>query len=102
MSLPAPARKTAARHIFHALGALRGETGFPQADVENDFLRARQRQVAARLANWLRRCPDSASRLVPLHEVVSALGYRGERQLALETLPRDTPGHPHDGPREFD
>jgi hypothetical protein len=102
MSPSAPARKTAARRIFRALGALRGETGFPRADVENDFLRARQRQVAARLANWLRRCPDSASRLVPLHEVVSALGNRGERQLGLQTIRLDTIVGTLDARSEFD
>jgi hypothetical protein len=41
---------------FRALGtALRAGAGFPRADVENDFLRARQRQVASRLVNWVRR-----------------------------------------------
>ena len=30
------------------------DTGFPRADVENDFLRARRRQVLATLAHRLR------------------------------------------------
>ena len=40
------------------------DTGFPRADVENDFLRARRRQALARLAQWLRRGPDAANLLV--------------------------------------
>ena|SRR5437773_1813804 len=102
MSPPAPARMTPARRISHALGTLRGETGFPRADVENDFLRARRRQVAARLGNWLRHRPDSASRLVPLHEVVSTLGNRGEQQLGLQTIRLDTIVGTLDARSEFD
>jgi hypothetical protein len=102
MSSLAPARKTPRRRIFRALGTLRGETGFPRADVENDFLRARQRQVAARLGNWLRRCPACASRLVPLSEVVTALGNRGQRQLGLQTIRLDTIVGTLDARREFD
>src|ERR1022692_1717321 len=89
MFSPAPAREAPARRVFHALGTmLRGETGFPQADVENDFLRARRRQVADRLAYWVRRRPGSASRLVPLDEVVGALGRRGERPGGPRSWPR--------------
>jgi hypothetical protein len=84
MFSPAPARAAPARRAFRALGtALRGETGFPRADVEDDFLRARRRQAAARLANWLRRRP---SLLVPLDEVAGALGRRGERRLGLQPV----------------
>jgi hypothetical protein len=87
MFSPAPAREAPARRVSHALGTmLRGETGFPQADVENDFLRARRRQVADRLAYSVRRRPGSASRLVPLDQVVDALGRRGERPLGLQAI----------------
>ena len=46
------------------------DTGFPRADVENDFLRARRRQSLARLAHWLRREPDDVNLILPLDEVV--------------------------------
>jgi hypothetical protein len=82
------ARQALAHRIFGVLGiALRGgQTGFPQADVDNDFLRARRRQVTARLINWVRRRPASACRLVPLEEVTGPLGRRGERRLGLQPI----------------
>ena len=81
---------------------LRGETGFPQADVENDFLRARRRQVADRLAHSVHRRPGRASRLVPLDEVVGALGRRGERPLGLQAIRLATIVGTLDARREFD
>jgi len=50
------------------------ETGFPRADVENDFVRARRRQILARLAYRLHREPDDVSLILPFDDVVSALG----------------------------
>jgi len=69
-----------------------GGTGFLRADAENDFLRARRRQVVARLAHRLRREPDGANRLLPLDEVVGVLGRRGERRLGLRTIRLDCRG----------
>ena len=66
------------------------DTGFPRADVENDFLRARRRQVLARLAQRLRRGPDDVNLILPFDEVVAALGMRGERRLGLQTIRLDT------------
>ena len=63
------------------------DTGFPLADVENDFLRARRHQAASRLANWIRHRPDSAGRLLPLTEVAGLLGTHSERPLGLQTIP---------------
>jgi hypothetical protein len=95
-----------ARHVLHVLGALgaalHGQTGFPQSDVEDDFLRARRRQAAARLAARLRRQPDSASRLLPLSEVTGALGHRGERRLGLQSIPLATIVGTLDARRDFD
>jgi hypothetical protein len=103
MFSPTPAREAPARRVFHALGTvLRGETGFPQADVENDFLRARRRQVADRLAYSVRRRPGSASRLLPLDEVVGALGRRGERRLGLQAIRLATIVGTLDPRRDFD
>jgi hypothetical protein len=66
------------------------DTGFPQADVENDFLRARRHQVLATLAHRLPGRPHDRDRLLRLDEVTGALGWRGERQLGLQTIPLDT------------
>jgi hypothetical protein len=78
------------------------DTGFPRADVENDFLRARRRQVLARLAQRLRRAPDDVNVILPLDEVVTALGMRGERQLGLQTIRLDTIVGTVDSSRDFD
>ena len=51
---------------------MRRDTGFPVADAESDFLRARRRQVMSRLAAWLRREPDDVNIMLPFHEVVEA------------------------------
>jgi hypothetical protein len=84
----ATALQALAHRTFGVLGAaLRGgQTGFPQADVDDDFLRARRRQVTARLVNWVRRRPASACRLVQLDEVTGTLGRRGERRLGLQPI----------------
>lgn len=63
------------------------ETGFPRADVENDFLRARRRQVLARMVNRLRREPDDVNVVLPFDEVIAALGLRSERDLGLRSIP---------------
>jgi hypothetical protein len=78
------------------------DTGFPAADVENDFQRARRRQVLARLAHRLRREPDDVNMILPFDEVVSALGRRGERRLGLQTIPLDTIVGTVDSTRDFD
>ncbi len=66
------------------------DTGFPRADVENDFLRARRQQVLATLTHRLRRRPHDSDRILPLDEVLGALGRRGERHLGLQTIRLDT------------
>jgi hypothetical protein len=78
------------------------DTGFPRADVENDFLRARRRQTLARLAHWLRREPDDVNLILPLDEVVEALGMRGEHRLGLQTIRLDTIVGTVDSARDFD
>jgi hypothetical protein len=101
MPSPAPARH--ALHVLGTLGtALHGQTGFPQSDVDDDFLRARRRQVAARLAARLRHKPDSASRLLALSEVTGALGTRGERRLGLQSIPVASIVGTLDARRDFD
>jgi hypothetical protein len=78
------------------------DTGFPVSDVDNDFQRARRRQVLARLAHRLRREPDDVNLILPYDEVVAALGFRGERRLGLQTLRLDTIVGTVDSTRDFD
>jgi hypothetical protein len=78
------------------------DTGFPRSDVENDFLRARRRQVLARLAHRLRREPDDVNLILPFDEVVAALGRQGERPLGLQTIQLSTVVGTVDSTRDFD
>src|SRR5580704_13347895 len=78
------------------------DTGFPNADAEHDFLRARRRQTLARLAHWLRREPDDVNLILPFDEVVAALGRRGERRLGLQTIRLDSIVGTLDSTRDFD
>jgi hypothetical protein len=83
-------------------GAVPADTGFPRADVENDFMRVRRRQVLARIASRLRRGPDDVNLILPFDEVVAALGRRGERSLGLQTIRLDTVVGTVDSRRDFD
>lgn len=78
------------------------DTGFPLADAENDFLRARRRQVLARLVTRLRREPDDVNMVLPFDEVVAALGRVGERYLGLRTIPLESVVGSVDRTRDFD
>jgi hypothetical protein len=78
------------------------DTGFPRADVENDFLRARRRQVLARLVQRLRREPDDVNLILPFDEVVAALGRVGEKRLGLQTIRLDHIVGSVDSMRDFD
>ena len=78
------------------------DTGFPRADVENDFQRARRRQVLARLSQRLRLEPDDVNLILPFDEVVAALGMTGERKLGLQVIKLDTVVGTVDSTRDFD
>ncbi|MBB5855202.1 ParB N-terminal domain-containing protein [Amycolatopsis umgeniensis] len=78
------------------------DTGFPRADAEADFLRARRRQVLSRLANWLRGEPDDVNIMLPFHEVVDALGYLGERRIGARVIRLDSIVGSVDRGRDFD
>ena len=78
------------------------DTGFPQADVENDFLRARRRQFLATLADRLRGGHGDGNRLVRLDDVVAPLGWRGQRQLGLQTVDLETIVGTAGSRRDFD
>jgi hypothetical protein len=78
------------------------DTGFPRADVENDFMRARRRQFLTALAHRLRRGRDDGNRLVRLDDVVGAMCWRGQRQLGLQTVPLETIVGTAGSRRDFD
>ncbi|RZS44252.1 ParB-like nuclease family protein [Herbihabitans rhizosphaerae] len=79
-----------------------GDTGFPFADAENDFIRMRRRQVLSRLAAWLRREPDDVSIMLPFDEVIDALGRLGERRLGLKVIELESIVGSVDRTRDFD
>jgi hypothetical protein len=81
---------------------MRAETGFPRADVENDFLRARRQEVLSRLASRLRRGPDDVNLILPYSEVIAAVGFRGERQLGLRTIRLESIVGSAESRRDFD
>ena len=78
------------------------DTGFPRADAENDFLRARRRQFRAALARRLRGRPADSGRLMPLDEIAGPLGWRGQRQLGLQTIGLNTIAGTTGARRDFD
>jgi hypothetical protein len=70
--------------------------------VEDDFLRARRRQVLGRLVQRLRREPDDVNLILPFDEVVAALGRVGEQRLGLRTIPLARIVGSVDSMRDFD
>ena len=78
------------------------DTGFPLADAQNDFLRARRRQALSSLAGRLRRTPDDVGLILPFEEVVAALGRTGERPLGLTVIPLETVVGTVDRTTDFD
>jgi hypothetical protein len=78
------------------------DTGFPRADVENDFLRARRNQALTALAHRLRLQSPDDDHLLQLDEVVGGLGMRGERQRGLQTIRLDTIVGTAGSRRDFD
>ncbi|MDQ3850652.1 MAG: chromosome partitioning protein ParB [Actinomycetota bacterium] len=78
------------------------DTGFPTADAQDDFLRARRRRALARVAGLLRREPDDVDKMLPFDEVVAALGRISERDLGIQTIPLDSIVGTVDRGKEFD
>jgi hypothetical protein len=77
-------------------------TGFPSADAQDDFSRARRSQLLAELGRRLRREPDDVALILPFDEVVEALGMVGEVELGLQTIPLDSIVGTIDRTRDFD
>ena len=63
------------------------DTGFPDADAQADFSRARRRARLSRAVARLRRQPDDITQVLPYDEVVAALGETGRRELGLVDVP---------------
>jgi len=79
-----------------------GGTGFPSADAQDDFSRARRSQLIAELGRRLRREPDDVALILPFDEVVEALGMVGEVELGLQTIALDSIVGTVDRTRDFD
>ena len=78
------------------------DTGFPTTDAQHDFLRARRRRQFAQLISRLRREPDDIDVILPLEEVLEALGRTGERYLGLRSIQLDSIVGTVDRTRDFD
>src|SRR3954454_18964867 len=64
-------------------------TGLSSQDAQDDFQRARRRQIMARMARVLTGQGD-VDVILPFDEVVAALGRAGERNLGLQVIALDT------------
>ena len=69
---------------------MRRDTGFPGADAQDDFQRARRRQVMSQLARRLSRDSRDVDVILPFDEVVDALGRVEERYVGLQTIDLDS------------
>src|SRR3954471_2046757 len=78
------------------------DTGFPAADAQSDFMRARRERSLSAVARRLRREPGDVNVILPFEEVVQALGRTGERSLGLQVVPLDHIVGTVDRPRDFD
>jgi hypothetical protein len=81
---------------------VRRDTGFPGADAQDDFQRARRRQVMSALARRLSRDPGDVDVILPFDEVVGALGRVEERYIGLVEIPLDSILGTVDRERGFD
>src|SRR5919107_4903692 len=69
---------------------VRRDTGFPGADAQDDFQRARRRQVMSQLARRLSRDSRDVDVILPFDEVVDALGRVEERYIGLQSIELDS------------
>jgi hypothetical protein len=77
-------------------------TGMPGVDAQHDFLRARRRATAARLAAKMRLEPDDVGVILPYEEVIEALGFVSERTIGLQVVPLHLIVGTVDRSRDFD
>jgi len=66
------------------------DTGFPAADAQDDFLRARRRQALSRVGRGLSRASGDVDLILPFDEVVAALGRVGERNVGPQVVLLET------------
>ena len=78
------------------------DTGFPDADAENDFTRMRRHAEMSRLMAWFTRQPADVNTVLPFDEVVAALGRVGETALGLQQVEVSTIVGSVDRTRDFD
>lgn len=78
------------------------DSGFPRADAESDFLRARRHQVLSALAAWIRNDSHDIVQTLSFDEVVEALGRRGERYLGTQVIRLDAIVGSVDKVKDFD
>ena len=69
---------------------MRRDSGFTSADAQDDFQRARRRQVMSQLARRLGRDARDVDVILPFDEVVDALGRVEERYVGLQTIELDS------------
>jgi hypothetical protein len=77
-------------------------TGFPDNDAQDDFLRVRRRRVLARLSAILRMEPADVDLMLSFDEVVEALGRVAERDLGIRTIALESIVGTVDRGKEFD
>jgi hypothetical protein len=77
-------------------------TGFPGADAQSDFSRARRARLLADLGRRLRREPDDVGLMLPFEEVVEALGRTGQADLGLQVVTLDSVVGTVDRTADFD
>jgi hypothetical protein len=80
----------------------RRSTGLPGLDAQHDFLRARRRATAARLAARLRLEPAGVGVVLPYQEVIEALGFVSEHRVGLQVVPIAAIVGTVDRERDFD
>jgi hypothetical protein len=78
------------------------DTGFPAADAQGDFSRARRARLLAEVGRRLRFEPDDVAYILPFEEVVEALGRVSEEDLGLQTVSLDSIVGSVDRMRDFD
>jgi hypothetical protein len=64
-------------------------TGLPRETAKADFARQRRRRALASIAARLRHEPDDVSVMLPLGEVLAALGRTGQTDLGVQLIPLD-------------
>jgi hypothetical protein len=74
----------------------------PRLDAQNDFLRARRRAAASRVAARLRGEPGDVRMVLPYEEVIEALGFVSERPAGVEVVALDAIVGTVDRERDFD